>query len=68
MTQYSVAHARLHRRRAVLVAMMLIFAVLRLSSAAKGARRRLRESGSETALLSVALQDAVAKLKARSTR
>ena len=38
------------RRWRVIVAMMLIFAVLRLSSAAKGARRRLRESGSETAV------------------
>ena len=45
--------------------MMLIFAVLRLSSAAKGARRRLRDTGSETALLSMALQDAVSKLKAQ---
>jgi two-component system, NtrC family, sensor histidine kinase PilS len=50
---------------AVIVVMMLIFAVLRLSSAAKGARRRLRESGSETAFLSMALQDAVSRLKAQ---
>ena len=50
---------------AVIVVMMLIFAVLRLSSAAKGARSRLRESGSETAFLSMALQDAVSKLKAQ---
>jgi two-component system sensor histidine kinase PilS (NtrC family) len=49
----------------VVVVMMLIFAVLRLSSAAKGARNRLRESGSEAALLSVALQDAVSKIKAQ---
>jgi PAS domain S-box-containing protein len=47
------------------VVMMLIFAVLRLSSAAKGARNRLRDSGSEAALLSVALQDAVSKIKAQ---
>jgi nitrogen fixation/metabolism regulation signal transduction histidine kinase len=45
--------------------MILIFAVLRLSSAAKGARRRVRDTGSETALLSVALQDAVSNLKAQ---
>lgn len=50
---------------AVTVVMMLIFAALRLSSAAKGARNRLRASGSEAALLSVALQDAVSKIKAQ---
>jgi len=49
----------------VIAVMVLIFAVLRLSSAAKGARRRPRETGSETALLSVALQDAVSTLKAQ---
>jgi two-component system, NtrC family, sensor histidine kinase PilS len=49
----------------VIVVMVLIFAVLRLSSAAKGARRRLRETGSETAFLSMALQDAVSTLKAQ---
>jgi PAS domain S-box-containing protein len=49
----------------VVVGMTLIFAVLRLASAAKGARRRLRETGSETALLSVALQEAVSQLKAQ---
>ena len=49
----------------VVVVMMLIFAMLRLGSAAKGARQRLRDSGSEAALLSVALQDAVSKLKAQ---
>src|ERR1044071_7947969 len=49
----------------VVVVMMLIFAVLRLASAAKGARNRLRETGSETALLSVALQDAVSRIKAQ---
>ena len=47
------------------VVMMLVFAVLRLSSAAKGARTRLRDSGSEAALLTVALQEAVSKLKAQ---
>jgi PAS domain S-box-containing protein len=49
----------------VTVVMMLIFAALRLSSAAKGARNRLRAGGSEAALLSVALQDAVSKIKAQ---
>jgi PAS domain S-box-containing protein len=49
----------------VTVVMMLIFAVLRLSSAAKGARNRLRDSGSDAALLSVALQEAVSKIKAQ---
>jgi PAS domain S-box-containing protein len=47
------------------VVMMLIFAVLRLSSAAKNARTRLREGGTEAALLSAALQDAVSKMKAQ---
>ena len=47
------------------VVTMLIFALLRLVSAGKGARQRLRESGSEAAMLSVALQDAVSKLKAQ---
>jgi len=64
MTQYSVLTLGF-TAAAVMAAMMLIFAVLRLSSAAKGARRRLRESGSDTAFLSMALQDAVAKLKAQ---
>ena len=59
MTQYSVLTLGF-TAAAVMAAMMLIFAVLRLSSAAKGARRRLRESGSDTAFLSMALQDAVA--------
>ena len=64
MTQYSFVTLGF-TAAAVMAAMMLIFAVLRLSSAAKGARSRLRESGSETAFLSVALQDAVSKLKAQ---
>jgi len=49
----------------VAVVMMLVFALLRLSSAAKGARTRLRDSGSEAAMLSMALQDAVSKIKAQ---
>lgn len=51
-----------------LVAMLagvLTFAVLRLAAGARDARRHLRESGTETALLSAALQEAVAKLKAQ---
>lgn len=64
MTQYSVLSFGLTAITAVVV-MTLVFAVLRLGSAAKGARQRLRDSGSEAALLSVALQDAVSKLKAQ---
>ena len=64
MTHASILNLGLTAITAVVV-MMLIFAVLRLSSAAKGARERLRDSGSEAALLSVALQDAVSKLKAQ---
>ncbi|HZI80441.1 MAG TPA: ATP-binding protein [Vicinamibacterales bacterium] len=64
MTNYSVLTLGLTAVSAVGVT-MLIFAVLRLSSAAKGARRRLRETGSEAAVLSAALQDAVSKLKAQ---
>ena len=45
--------------------MMLIFAVLRLRRPPRARARRLRDSGSETALLSAALQDAVTKLKAQ---
>ena len=48
----------------VLVA-MLTFAVMKFLTAARGARGRVRESGMETAFLSAALQDAVAKLKAQ---
>jgi signal transduction histidine kinase len=48
----------------VLVA-ILTFAVLKFLTAARGARGRVRESGMETAFLSAALQDAVAKLKAQ---
>jgi signal transduction histidine kinase len=43
----------------------LTFAVLRILSAARETRRRLRGEGSETSVLSVALQDAVGKLKAQ---
>jgi hypothetical protein len=64
MSHASILNLGLTAISAVVV-MMLIFAVLRLSSAAKGARQRLRDTGSEAALLSVALQDAVSKLKAQ---
>jgi PAS domain S-box-containing protein len=64
MTQYSLLTLGF-TALAVAFVMVLIFALLRLSAAAKGARRRLRESGSETALLSVALGDAVSTLKAQ---
>jgi signal transduction histidine kinase len=46
----------------VLVA-VLTFAVLKFMAAARGSRGRLRDEGVETAFLSVALQDAVTKLK-----
>jgi PAS domain S-box-containing protein len=44
---------------------VLAFAMLRFSAAAADAKRSLRGSGAETALLSAALQDAVTKLKAQ---
>ena len=48
----------------VLVA-VLTFALLRFLTASRQARGRLREGGMETAFLSAALHDAVAKLKAQ---
>ena len=48
----------------VLVA-VLTFTVLKFLTAARQARGRVRENGIETALLSAALHDAVAKLKAQ---
>src|SRR5947209_8064513 len=44
---------------------VLTFALLRLASAARDNRRLSRSGGAETALLSAALQDAVAKLKSQ---
>jgi signal transduction histidine kinase len=44
---------------------ILVFAALRFAAAARDAKRHLREAGSETALLSVAVQDAVARLRAQ---
>ena len=64
MNQYGLALLGLTAFIAVLVA-VLSFAVLRFASAAKDAKRHLRPAGSETALLSSALQDAVGRLKAQ---
>src|SRR5215472_5269154 len=44
---------------------VLVFAVLRFAAAAKDQRQLARASGTEVALLSAALQDAVTKLKAQ---
>src|SRR4030081_574724 len=44
---------------------VLAFALLRFSAAAADAKRSLRGSGAETALLSAALQEAVTRLKAQ---
>ena len=49
---------------AMLVA-VLTFAVLKFVAGARSARRHLRDGGMETTLLSAALQDAVARLKAQ---
>ena len=47
------------------IAAVLIFAVLRFLASTRGAQRRLRDAGAETAFLSSALQDAVGTLKAQ---
>src|SRR5437763_904842 len=44
---------------------IVVFALLRFSAAARETRRNRQGSGMETALLSMALQDAVGKLKAQ---
>lgn len=44
---------------------MLAFAALRFAAAARDTKRHLREHGAETALLSAALQEAVARMKAQ---
>jgi PAS domain S-box-containing protein len=44
---------------------VLVFAMVRFAGAARDARRRMRATGGETALLSAALQEAVVKLKAQ---
>jgi len=64
VTQYGVTLLGLTALVAVLVA-VVVFALLRFVAAARDARRNLRESGTENALLSVALQDAVSRLKAQ---
>ena len=49
----------------VALAAVLLFATLRIFSAARASGSRLRESGADTALLPVALQEAVTRLKAQ---
>lgn len=48
-----------------LLVAVLVFAVLRFASAARDSRRHLREGHAHTAVLAVALQEAVGKLKAQ---
>jgi signal transduction histidine kinase len=64
MNPYGLALLGLTAFTAMLVG-TLSFAVLRFASAAKSAKRHLRDNGSDTALLSSALQDAVARLRAQ---
>ena len=65
MTQAGYALLGLTAIVALLVG-VLAFAVMRFAAAASGAKRHLRAGGgSETALLSAALQDAVSRLKAQ---
>src|SRR6202166_44868 len=47
------------------IAAALTFAILRFAAAARDARRNLKGNAGEVALLSAALQEAVAKLKAQ---
>jgi signal transduction histidine kinase len=63
VTQYGYAVLGLTAFVAVLLA-VIVFALLRFASAARDARRHLREGGSDTILVSAALQDAVTKLRA----
>jgi len=44
---------------------LLVFAVLRFAAAARDARRTLRDSNSETAMLTAALQEAVTRMRAQ---
>jgi signal transduction histidine kinase len=44
---------------------VLVFAMLRFAAAARDAKRRARDQGGETALLSAALQEAVGRLRAQ---
>ena len=66
MTQEGYAFLGLTALVALLVA-ILAFALLRFATSYRTVRRHLRETGSETALLSTALQEAVAKLKAQES-
>ena len=64
MTQSSYLLLSVTAIVALLLAVM-IFAVLRFAMAARHAKRHIRESGAQTALLSNALQEAVGKLRAQ---
>jgi nitrogen fixation/metabolism regulation signal transduction histidine kinase len=65
MTEYGYALLGLTAVVAVLVA-VLTFAVLKFTAGARDARRRLREGGAaEAALLSTAMQEAVARLQSQ---
>lgn len=64
MSQYAYALIGLTALVAVLVA-ILTFAALRFATAARDAKRHLRDTGSESAFLAAALQDAITKLKAQ---
>ena len=62
MTEYGATLIGLTALVAVLVA-VVAFALLRFIGAARDAKKHLRQSGTETAMLSAALQDAVTKMK-----
>ena len=64
MKQYGYAFLGLTALVAMLVGVMT-FALLRFMAAARTAKQKLRGGGTETTLLSAALQDAVTKLKAQ---
>jgi two-component system sensor histidine kinase PilS (NtrC family) len=64
VTQYGYAVLGMTAFVVVLVA-VVVFALLRFASAARDARRHLSSGGAETALLSAALQESVARLKAQ---
>src|SRR5262245_42230047 len=64
MTQAGYALLGLTAIVAVLVS-VLAFAMLRFAANARAASKHLKEGGAETAFLTAALQEAVAKLKAQ---
>lgn len=64
MTQYGYVLLGLTAIVALLVG-VLAFGILRFAAGLRGTGHHVRESGRETTLLSAALQDAVAKLKAQ---